>query len=245
MTTSPATRRIVAVNAGVGQPSSTRLLVDRVTSALTSHAGRAQRQGALGLEVSRDHATGQHEIGVEVVELRDLAVDIANASVSGLVSQRLAAAIATVTSADGVVLATPIYKASYSGLFKSFVDVLDNDALLGMPLLLLATGGSPRHALAVDSELRPLAAYLRALVVPTALYASPEDWGTSGARALAARVDRAAGELLTLVRSGAGRDMVAADWGTYQRTLQLDPDGDDEITLDPDLLRAATGGSLL
>jgi len=226
MTTSPNTYRIVAVNAGVGQPSSTRLLVDRVAAAL----------GALAEGI---------RVEVDVLELRDLAADVASASVSGLLSEPLSDAVTNLTAADGVVLATPIYKASYSGLFKSFVDVLPNDALLGTPVLLLATGGSPRHALAVDTTLRPLAAYLRALVAPTALYASPEDWGSAGSRALAARVERAAGELLTLVHGGAGRAMVAADWGSYQRTLRLDPEADDEITLDPDLLRAATGGSLL
>ena len=90
---------------------------------------------------------------------------------------------------------TPIFSASYSGLFKTFFDVLDKDALVGRPVLLGATAGTARHSLVVEFAMRPLFAYLRAVPVPTGVFAASEDWAGAGDTALAGRVDRAAGEL--------------------------------------------------
>jgi FMN reductase len=89
-----------------------------------------------------------------------------------------------------------VFSASYSGLFKSFFDVLDKDALTGKPVLIAATGGTARHSLVLEHALRPLFAYLRAVVVPTGVYAASEDWGGEG---LAGRIERAAGELAALM----------------------------------------------
>jgi FMN reductase len=71
-----------------------------------------------------------------------------------------------------VIAVTPIFSASYSGLFKTFFDVLERGALAGKPVLIAATGGSERHSLALEHAVRPLFAYLRAVVVPTAVYAA-------------------------------------------------------------------------
>src|SRR6185369_14161607 len=101
------------------------------------------------------------------------------------------------TEADAVIAVTPVFAASYSGLFKMFVDVLEPDALRGTPVLLAATAGSARHSLVLEHAMRPLFSYLRALTVPTAVFAAPEDW--AGATPLADRIDRAAGELADLV----------------------------------------------
>ncbi len=136
---------------------------------------------------------------IRVVELRGLAVDIANNLVTGFPSPALKEALDTVATADGVIAVTPIFTASYSGLFKSFFDVLDNTALQGAPVLIAATGGTARHSLALEHALRPMFTYLRAVVVPTAVYAASEDWGATSGDGLAARVDRAAGELAALV----------------------------------------------
>jgi FMN reductase len=93
-----------------------------------------------------------------------------------------------------------VFSASYSGLFKTFFDVLDKDALIGTPVLLGATAGTARHSLAVEFAMRPLFAYLRAVPVPTGVFAATEDWAGGGTdAALAGRVDRAAGELADLV----------------------------------------------
>ncbi|WP_405013036.1 CE1759 family FMN reductase [Kitasatospora sp. NBC_01539] len=172
----PPVRRIVAVSAGVSQPSSTRLLADRLTGRAAERAG--------------DGTT------VEVIELRDLATEIAHNLVTGFAGPKLRAALDAVAAADGLVAVTPIFSASYSGLFKSFFDVLDRDALTGTPVLIAATGGTARHSLALEHALRPLFAHLRAAVVPTAVFAASEDWGPGGdAEGLASRISRAAGEL--------------------------------------------------
>ncbi|MFG2369610.1 FMN reductase [Streptomyces mirabilis] len=174
--------KLVVVSAGLSVPSSTRLLADRLAA-----------------------ATGRYtSVDVQVVELRDLAVEIAHNFTSGFPGRALSAALDAVTEADGLIVVTPVFSASYSGLFKSFFDVLDQEALTGKPVLIAATGGSARHSLVLEHALRPLFAYLRAVVVPTAVYAASEDWGAEG---LAERIDRAAGELGRLMEglgSGAG-----------------------------------------
>jgi FMN reductase len=123
---------------------------------------------------------------------------------NGFPGRRLSAAIDAVTGADGLIVVTPVVpearldaaSASYSGLFKSFFDVIDKDALAGKPVLIAATGGTARHSLVLEYALRPLFSYLRAVVVPTGVYAASEDWGAEG---LDGRVARAAGELAGLM----------------------------------------------
>ncbi|MBW8766676.1 MAG: NAD(P)H-dependent oxidoreductase, partial [Geodermatophilales bacterium] len=129
---------------------------------------------------------------------------------TGFPNESLRASVDTVTGADGLIAVTPIFSASYSGLFKTFFDVLDKDALTGKPVLLAATAGTARHSLALEFALRPLFAYLRAVVVPTAVFAASEDWagGSDGTtRALAERIERAARELADLM---AGRPPACA-----------------------------------
>ncbi|MGW1625005.1 FMN reductase [Streptomyces sp. NPDC002172] len=167
--------KLVVVSAGLSVPSSTRLLADRLAAAV----GR------------------QAEVELEVVELRDLAVEIAHNFTNGFPGRKLAAALEAVTEADGLIAVTPVFTASYSGLFKSFFDVLDKDALAGKPVLIAATGGTARHSLVLEHALRPMFAYLRAVVVPTGVYAASEDWGAEG---LEGRVERAAGELAALMQ---------------------------------------------
>ena len=87
-----------------------------------------------------------------------------------------------VTAADGIIAVTPIFSASYSGLFKSFVDILDKDALVGRPVLVGATGGTGRHSLALEYAMRPLFAYLRADVVPTGRLRGHRRLGDRGRR---------------------------------------------------------------
>ncbi|MFG3011478.1 FMN reductase [Streptomyces cinerochromogenes] len=166
--------KLVVVSAGLSVPSSTRLLADRLAAAV----GR------------------RTPVDIEVVELRELAVEIAHNFTNGFAGKGLAAAQDAVAGADGLIVVTPVFSASYSGLFKSFFDVLDKDALAGKPVLIGATGGTGRHSLVLEHALRPLFAYLRAVVVPTAVYAASEDWGAEG---LAERIERAAGELAALM----------------------------------------------
>jgi FMN reductase len=192
-----STRTIAVVSAGLSNPSSTRLLADRL-AASTVAALRARGEDAT----------------VEVVELRDHARDLADNLTSGFANTDLQAAIDTVVGADAVIAVTPVFSASYSGLFKTFFDVLDKDALIGTPVLLGATAGTARHSLVVEFAMRPLFAYLRAVPVPTGVFAASEDWAGGGDRALIGRVDRAAAELADTL---AGRPAA---------TLRVDPFAD-------------------
>jgi FMN reductase len=221
--TTPQTYRLAVVSAGTSDPSSTRLLADRI-------AGRAA-------ELSAAHGA---QLATTVIELRELSADISGALVSQLVTPRLQQAVTALGEADGIVACTPVYQAGPSGLFTSFFDVLDSDLIIGTPVVLAATAGTARHALVADHQLRPLFAYLRALAVPTALFAAPEDWSDP---ALAARVDRAARELVLLMESGFARRLRAESWGSYQHELGSAGGTQTGITLDTDLMRLAAGGS--
>ncbi len=178
------TRTIAVVSAGLGVPSSTRLLADRLAAAA----------------VDRLRAEGVQAI-VEHIEVRDLAQDVTNNLLTGFPSPDLRRALATLTGADGIIAVTPVFNGSYSGLFKSFLDVVEPGALDGVPVLAAATGGSERHSLVLDHALRPLFSYLHAVVVPTGVFAASADWGagTEGGQGLESRIDRAAGELADLV----------------------------------------------
>jgi len=174
-------RNIAVISAGLSQPSSTRLLADQLAAAT-----------ARGLPAGTQIVT---------VELRELAHDIVNNLLAGFPGPALQRATEQVISADGLIAATPLYSGSYNGLFKSFFDVLDPDALAGKPVLIAATGGTVRHSLALEHAIRPLFSYLRAATVPTAVFAATEDWGAAGssADALTARIERAGAELATAI----------------------------------------------
>jgi FMN reductase len=155
-------RTLVVVSAGLSQPSSTRLLADRLAAATRDELARL------------DIRAEPHSF-----ELRNLAHDITNHLLTGFPSEPLGKAIDAVSAADGLIAVTPVFNASYSGLFKSFLDVLDGTSLVDKPVLIAATGGTARHSLALEHALRPVFAYLRAVVVPTSVYAASEDWAAA------------------------------------------------------------------
>ncbi|WP_432114478.1 FMN reductase [Streptomyces sp. S1] len=199
------TLKLVAVSAGLSSPSSTRLLADRLLQAARYRL-----------------AEQEYAVDVEVVELRDLAVDIANNFVTGFPSGKLQEALDAVTGADGVIAVTPVFTASYSGLFKSFFDLVDPTALTGVPVLIGATGGTARHSLVLDHALRPLFAYLRALTVPTAVYAASEDWGSGGdeyTEGLPARINRAGYEFADAVAARPAREADGDEVVPFERQL--------------------------
>jgi FMN reductase len=217
--------RLVVVSAGTSDPSSTRLLADRI----------AERTATLA-------ATGDaaSDVTISVIELREIATDISTALVSQLITPKLQQAITALGEADGVIASTPVYKAGPSGLFTSFFDVLDNDLLIGVPAVLAATAGTARHALVADDQMRPMFAYLRAMTVPTSVFAAPEDWSDP---ALNKRIDRAAIELVLMLRSGFARNIRDESWSSYQHEFGSAGGTHTAIDLDTDLMRLATGGS--
>jgi len=173
-------RRIAVISAGLSNPSSTRMLADR-----------------LAAETVKQLAAREIEATVDMIELRDLAHDITNNLLTGFAPSALESALNSVYSADALIAVTPIFSTSYSGLFKSFIDVLDPDALTGKPVLIGANAGTPRHSLAIDYAIRPLFAYLHAETVSTGVLAASSDWGGAGddVAPLAKRVEKGAREL--------------------------------------------------
>lgn len=179
--------RIVVVQAGLGVPSSTRILADQLAGAtrlsILERGGRVQ---------------------IDTIDLRVLAHQLADNLLTGFATGELALAIEQVATADALIAVTPVFSASYSGLFKTFFDVLEPELLAGKPVLMAATAGTSRHQLVLDHALRPLFSYLKAVPVPTAVFAATDDFG--GSTGLQSRVARAASELTALL--GAGRPVV-------------------------------------
>ncbi|HEY0246761.1 MAG TPA: CE1759 family FMN reductase [Gryllotalpicola sp.] len=173
---SATTRKLVVISSGVGAPSSTRMLADRLTAAT--------------IEQLRE----QHGIEVQasVHELRDTAKDVVNNLVTGFPAPKLAEVIEAVAGADGLIIVTPVFNASFNGLFKSFLDVIDPDALRGLPTLIGATGGSPRHSQVLDYAMRPVLTYMHADVLTTGVYAATEDWAGRADDSLPSLPDRIA-----------------------------------------------------
>jgi FMN reductase len=214
---------LVVVTAGTSDPSSTRMLADRLAQRVTDLASRRGRK-----------------VATRVIALRELATEITTAMVSQLVGPNLQRAVAALGEADGIVASTPVYAAGASGLFTSFFQVLDNDLLIAKPVALAATAGTARHALVVDEQLRSLFAYLRTTAVPTSLFAAPEDWSDP---ALSKRTDRAALELVLLMESGFAQQVRDESWGRYQHEFGSAGGTELTIDLDSELMRLATGGS--
>jgi len=209
--------KLVVVSAGTGDPSSTRLLADRI----------AERAAAIA-------AGHGNTVTVSGIELRDITADISTALTSQLITPKAQQAV------TAIVAATPVYKAGASGLFISFFHALDNDLIIAKPVVLAATAGTARHSLVADDQMRPMFAYLRALTAPTSVFAAPEDWGDPE---LNKRIDRAALELVLLMESGFARKIKDEAWRSYQHSYGSAGGSETSIDLDSDLMRLATGGS--
>jgi FMN reductase len=165
--------QLVVLSAGAGEPSSSRLLADRL--------------GAATKAALADQSCASDLTSIEVWRLGPALLE---AITTRTISPELAAAQSAVLAADGLIAVTPVYNGSYSGLFKLFFDALDPRALAGRPVLLGATGGSPRHSLVTEHALLPLFYYFRAEVAPLAVFAASADWGQAGE--LDFRIEKAA-----------------------------------------------------
>lgn len=214
-------KSLLVISGGTSDPSSTTLLATKAAADAAELAG--------GLDI---------DLTVNTLELRPLVRAIMDAMVTQFVSAELQEALDATAQADALVVATPVYKAGPSGLLTSFFQILDNDLLIGTPVLLAATAGSARHALVVDDQLRGLFAYMRAVTVPTSLFAAPEDWGNK----LKERTGRAAAELVALI-AGSFRDTVRQNtWKAYQHSYGSAGGTELDIDLDTDLMNLAAGG---
>lgn len=194
---------IAVISSGLREPSSTRLLADRLAMAVRAELSEP------GLELP-------------VIELRHHGRAIMDAMLTGYPSGELREAFDTVAGADGLIAVTPAFNASFSGLFKSFFDVLPLPSLQDMPVLIGATGGTERHSLVLEHALRPMFSYLHAVVSPMAVYAATDDFAGTGTDSLDQRINRAAAayvRLLTACGQRARPQEGAAELNEMERLL--------------------------
>jgi FMN reductase len=176
---------LAIVSGGLREPSSTRLLADHIATALRTELGKSDA-----------------EVTWTVIELRPLARAIIDAMLTGYPNADLEAVFDTIASADGLVAVTPAFNASFSGLFKSFFDVLPEDTISDMPVMMAATGGTERHSLVLEHAMRPMFSYLHCVVSPTGVYAATDDFGSQqGVASLSHRIAKAASDFSRLLQS--------------------------------------------
>jgi FMN reductase len=202
--------KLVVVSAGLTNPSSTKLLADRLTAATVE---------------------ALDDVDVTHVELRGLAHQLTDQLLTGFPAPELAKAEAAVAAADGLIVVTPVFTASYSGLFKTFFDVLEKGTLDMKPVLVAATAGTARHSLVLEHALRPLFAYLHAAVVPTGVFAATDDFAGTD---LDQRINLAAGELAALMGK-----VSRVDSASKRRTVE---DELTDVTPFEELLRGTNAG---
>lgn len=188
------TDTVLVLSAGVATPSSSQLLGEQ-----------------LGAATKRLLAAAERPVEVAHVELRTLANDLAHRLTTSVASPELSQVFGELGRAVGVIAVTPVFNASYSGLFKLFFDLLDEGSMAGRPVLLAATGGTARHSLVIDTAMLPMMYYLKAAVAPTGVFAATADWGDPSGR-LAARIEAAARDFAQLVAERPGAP-VPAEFG--------------------------------
>lgn len=166
--------KVVGLSGSLSRPSRTLTLVEAAVTRAAERYGRAPA----------------------VIELSAIAGSLGGAARLADLDPAARGAVQLILEADALVLASPVYKGSYGGLFKHLLDLLDPLALVGKPVLLAATGGGSRHALVIEHQLRPLLGFFEAQTLATGVYASDTDFrdGQIVSEALIERLDRAVGQ---------------------------------------------------
>jgi FMN reductase len=170
---------VVGISGNLTRPSKTRVFIDHIAGQVANNIGASS--ATFDIE----------DLGPSFAQARRL-VDL-GPSARNIVEQ--------LSSADVLVVGSPTFKGSYTGLFKHFFDLLDPASLRGKPVILAATGGGERHSLIVEHQLRPLFGFFEALTMPTAIYASDRDFaeGVLVSEAIRARARQAVAEACRVV----------------------------------------------
>ena len=210
-------KSVVVISGGLGTPSSSSLL-----------------GGQIGQNIATQLAAAGVQADVANIELREHAGEITNNMLTGFAAPGLQKVIDAVVGADVLVAVTPVFTASVSGLFKSFLDILDPKSRSGKPVVLAATAGTQRHQLAIDYAMRPIFSYLRAQIMPTTVFAASEDFGGQGlSGTLADRARRVAREVVLALSLSEGELSADADLGDTRSiapSVSEFADPDDELT---------------
>lgn len=145
---------IVAVSGGLNNPSKTESLVQAILDEL----GQAT------------------PINVHFIKFSEIGHLLGGAIYRNQLPQCVQDDLAAVEAADALIVGTPVYRASFTGLFKHFFDFVEQTALVDVPVLLAASGGSDRHALVLEHQLRPLFSFFQAQTLPIGVYATDRDF---------------------------------------------------------------------
>lgn len=174
--------KVLSVSTSLSEDSTTLRLANKILAA-TASAGEAE-----GIAVETDH-----------INIRTLTTSLTDMALTGFRSEELEAAFVKVAEADAIVTVAPVYKTAPVGVHTLFWQLIDDQALAGKAVLIASTGGTPRHSQAAETMLRPVLAYLKGVLVPTAVFAATDDWGSvEGGRGLNSRIAQAAEELVDL-----------------------------------------------
>ncbi|MCB5189734.1 NAD(P)H-dependent oxidoreductase [Methylobacillus arboreus] len=146
--------KIVGISGSLTQPSRTKVLVEEIVASASKKL----------------HAPA------EIIDIAQIAEVLGSTISYSNFPAELSEAYAKLQAADLLIIASPVYKASYAGLLKHFFDLLDPKALVGKVAILAATGGSDQHALVVDYQLRTLASFFSIYTTPTAIYAKDTEF---------------------------------------------------------------------
>ena len=178
MMTSPRPLRVVGFSGNVHRPSRTRTLVEAVIAQIVARRG-------------------SQPVDTTVYDMLDVMPELGLAMSGPQLPAKLEAVIERIATADAVVVGSPVYKGSYTGLFKHFFDLIEPQRLAGLPVVLTANGGGDRHALVVEHQLRPLFGFFSSHTIATSIYASERDFtdGRIQSEALTKRIDAAVGDL--------------------------------------------------
>lgn len=142
------------------------------------------------------------DIDIDVINLAEAKIDICDGRPLDHYGPESRHAVDRIATAAAVLIATPVYRASFPGVLKNLFDIVPVSGLQGKPVGIVATGGSTHHYLAVDTQLRQVLAWFGALVAPTAVYLTGADFGDGRLTSDSARQDliALAGTLVTLLR---------------------------------------------
>ncbi|MFT4021998.1 MAG: FMN reductase, partial [Acinetobacter sp.] len=176
----PQPLNIVAVSGGLNHPSKTEALVQEILDEL----GQAT------------------PINVHFIKFSEIAPLLGGAIYRNQLPQRVQDDLAAVEAADALIVGTPVYRASFTGLFKHFFDFVEQTALVDVPVLLAASGGSDRHALVLEHQLRPLFSFFQAQTLPIGVYATDRDFSADykvQSEELAARITLAVARALPIL----------------------------------------------
>ena len=175
------TLNVVAVSGSLHSPSKTTALVRAILDALER-------------ELS---------INVHLIELSRVGREFSGALRRDELSAAAEADLRRIEGADLLIVASPVYRASFTGLFKHVFDFVEQYSLVDRPVLLAATGGSDRHALILEHQFRPLFSFFQALTLPLGVYAKDSDFTDYRVTnpELRDRIDQAIRRGLPLVRA--------------------------------------------